>query len=452
MQRRGFIVLAVAGVIAGGSWFAAGTITRAQQPAAAAPPTRAVPPIGPADPSLQTVPLPDGKRVHLLPATLETTQWGWFNNAQPPVLRINSGDTVVMETMMHSHNQVIPGTTIEQIKKLRTDFPGRGPHTLTGPIYIEGAEPGDVLKVTINKIVPRAYATNFNVPGMFGQFPQQFQDGQVRYMYLDLDKMQTEFIPGVVVPLRPFPGTLGVARAEPGQYSSVPPGRYAGNLDIRELVAGTSLYVPVFVKGALLWSGDSHAGQGNGEVNLTAIETAYKELNITVEVLKGMKLEWPRIETPTHWITIGYDPKLNAGWDLLKSETSKFLVESRKVSKDEAEKIMVRQWDCRIAEVVNVVKGTYCMNPKSPRNGPNLPTAENAQYYVTIVKDADLDKAMDGASMAMINLLQAKRKLARLDAYGLASIAMDCRIAPPAAGNDKTVHCLLPKSVFVAQR
>ena len=125
MQRRGFIVLAVAGVIAGGSWFAAGTITRAQQPAAAAPPTRAVPPIGPADPSLQTVPVPGGKKVHLLPATLETTQWGWFNNAQPPVLRINSGDTVVMETMMHSHNQVVPGTTIEQIKKLRTDFPGR---------------------------------------------------------------------------------------------------------------------------------------------------------------------------------------------------------------------------------------------------------------------------------------------------------------------------------------
>jgi acetamidase/formamidase len=368
------------------------------------------------------------------------------------VLRINSGDTVVMETMMHSHNLVIPGTTIEQIKKLRTDFPGRGPHTLTGPIYIEGAEPGDVLKVTINKIVPRAYAANFNVPGMFGQFPQQFQDGQVRYMYLDLDKMQTEFIPGVVVPLRPFPGVLGVARAEPGQYSSVPPGRYAGNLDIREMVAGTSLYVPVFVKGALLWSGDSHAGQGNGEINLTAIETAYKELNITVEVLKGTKLEWPRIETPTHWITIGYDQKLNVGWDLLKAETSKFLAETRKVSKEEADKIMVRQWDCRVSEVVNVVKGTYCMNPKSPRNGPRLPSAENAQYYVTVTKDSDLDKAMDGASMAMINLLQEQRKLTRLDAYGLASIAMDCRIAPPAAGDEKSVHCLLPKSVFVARR
>ena len=171
-------------------------------------------------------------KLYVLPATLETTQWGWFNNAQPPVLTVDSGDTIVMETMMHSHNQVIPGATIEQIKKLRTDFPGRGPHTLTGPIYINGAEPGDVLKVHLNKIVPRAYATNFNVPGMFGQFPKIYTDGQVKYLYLDLDRMVTEFLPGVWIPLKPFPGTLGVARKEPGRYSSVPPGEYAGNLDI----------------------------------------------------------------------------------------------------------------------------------------------------------------------------------------------------------------------------
>ncbi|MFL5059260.1 MAG: acetamidase/formamidase family protein, partial [Xanthobacteraceae bacterium] len=186
-------------------------------------------------------------KVHLLPATLETTQWGWFNNAQAPVLRIDSGDTVVMETMMHSHNQVLPGRTIDEIKKMRTDFPGRGPHTLTGPIYVNGAEPGDVLKVHLNKIVPRAYATNFNVPGMFGQFPKEYQDGQVKYLYLDMDRMVTEFLPGVYIPLKPFPGTLAVARKEPGQYSSVPPGEYAGNMDIRDFVAGTTLYVPVHV-------------------------------------------------------------------------------------------------------------------------------------------------------------------------------------------------------------
>jgi hypothetical protein len=114
-------------------------------------------------------------KVHLLPATMETTQWGWFNNAQPPVLHVDSGDTIIFETMMHSHNQVVPGVTIEQIKKLRTDFPGRGPHTITGPVYIEGAEPGMVLKVKIDKIVPRAYGTNFNVPGMFGNSPIGFR-------------------------------------------------------------------------------------------------------------------------------------------------------------------------------------------------------------------------------------------------------------------------------------
>ena len=284
MQRPAFLKFVLAGLAA---TLIASASTYAENQKAAPPATVPQPTSGPADPKLRAIPLPGGKTMHLLPATLETTQWGWFNNAQEPVLRVKSGDTIVMETMMHSHNQVVPGATIEQIKKMRTDFPGRGPHTLTGPIYIEGAEPGDVLKVRINKIVPRAYATNFNVPGMFGQFPKLYQDGQVKYLYLDLDRMVTEFLPGVVIPLRPFPGTLGVARKEPGQYSSVPPGEYAGNLDIRDLVAGTSLYVPVHVPGALLWTGDSHAGQGNGEVNLTAIETAYREFNITVEVIKG---------------------------------------------------------------------------------------------------------------------------------------------------------------------
>src|SRR5204862_6587247 len=217
----------------------------------------------------RAVNLAKGTRIHVPPATLETTQWGWFDNAQAPVLRVNSGDTIALETMMHSHNQVVPGTTIEQIKKTRTDFPGRGPHTLTRPIYIEEAQPGDVRKVTLNKIVPRAYATNFNVPGMFGQFPSVYHDGQVKYLYLDLDKMQTEFLPGIVLPLKPFPGTLAVARKEPGRYSSVPPDEFAGNMDIRDFVAGTSLYVPVHVPGPLLRTGDSHTAPGKGDVNLT---------------------------------------------------------------------------------------------------------------------------------------------------------------------------------------
>ncbi|MFL5045497.1 MAG: acetamidase/formamidase family protein [Xanthobacteraceae bacterium] len=392
-------------------------------------------------------------KVHLLPATLETTQWGWFNNAQAPVLRIDSGDTVVMETMMHSHNQVVPGRTIEEIKKMRTDFPGRGPHTLTGPIYVNGAEPGDVLKVHLNKIVPRAYATNFNVPGMFGQFPKEYQDGQVKYLYLDMDRMITEFLPGVYIPLKPFPGTLAVARKEPGQYSSVPPGEYAGNMDIRDFVAGTTLYVPVHVPGALLWSGDSHAGQGNGEVNLTAIETAYKELNITVEVIKGQPLDFPRIETAKSWITMGFDQDLNKAWDQAKAQTIKFLSEQRSVSADQAAQLMPTVSDCRVSQVVNIKKGIHCLSPKqaSDKEDMERPTAETAQYYVAHVKDADLNKAMDGASMAMIKWLESEKKVARLDAYGLASVAMDCRVGAISEA-EKNVHCLLPKSLWQAPK
>jgi acetamidase/formamidase len=391
---------------------------------------------------------PNGK-VHLLPATLETTQWGWFNNAQPPVLRIESGDTVVLETMMHSHNAVVPGRTIEEIKKLRTDFPGRGPHTLTGPIYVNGAEPGDVLKVTLNRIVPRAYATNFNVPGMFGQFPSQYPDGQVKYVYLDMDRMETEFLPGIFVPLKPFPGTTAVARAEPGQYSSVPPGEYAGNLDIRDFSEGASLYVPVWVKGALFWTGDSHAAQGNGEVNLTAVETAYKEFNVTLTVLKDLKIVFPRIETPTHWITMGMDRDLNLAWNQALTETQKYLGEQRKISPAEAAALMPVISDCRVSQVVNIKKGIHCLNPKdvSARGIPERPAAETTQYYVTVARNVDLNKSMDEASMAMIKFLEEKKGIARLDAYALASVAMDCRVGDM-SGNEKAVHCLVAKSMW----
>jgi acetamidase/formamidase len=390
--------------------------------------------------------------VHILPATMETTQWGWYDNAQKPVLTIKPGDTVIMETMMHFHDQFMPGKTLEDLAKIRAANPGRGAHTLTGPIYVEGAEPGDVLKVHINKIVPRAYGMNVNYPGIAGLFPKEFPEGQIRLVYLDWDRKVAEFLPGVFVPVRPFPGIVGVARAEPGRYSTVPPGRYAGNLDLRELTAGTSLYVPVFVKGALLWVSDGHAAQGNGEINLTAIETAFKEVNITVEVVKGRSLEWPRIETPTHWLTVGYDEDLNKALAILTAETAKFIAEQRGVAAAEAQRIMQQGWDCRIAEVVNIVRGTYCFNPKNTQAAAPelLPTQETPTDYVSVGRNADLNKAMEEAAMGMINLLVEKRKLTRLDAYGLASVAADCRIGPPA--EEKSVHCLTPKSLWQAPK
>jgi acetamidase/formamidase len=205
----------------------------------------------------------------------------------------------------------------------------------------------------------------------------------------------------------------------------------------------------VWVKGALLWSGDSHAGQGNGEVNLTAIETAYKELNVTVEVVKGKSLDFPRIETPKSWISMGFDQDLNKAWDQVKAQTLKVIAETRNVPADQAEAVMQRQSDCRVSQVVNIKKGIHCLTPKNAGDTEDMerPTAETAKYYVSHAKDADLNKAMNDASMGMIKLLETEKKIARLDAYGLASAAMDCRVGAISA-TEKNVHCLVSKSLW----
>ena len=393
-------------------------------------------------------------KLHVLPATLETTQWGWFDNAELPRLTIDSGDTVVFETMSHAHGQLYPGRTIDELKKLRTDWPGRGPMTITGPVFVNGAEPGDVLAIRINRIVARPWGANSNVPGMFDQFPKEFPDGQVKYFYLDWERKAAEFAPGIEIPLRPFPGTLGVARAQPGRYNAVPPGPFAGNLDNRELVEGTTLYVPVFVRGALVWTGDSHAAQGNGEVNLTAIETAFQELNVTITVDKTRKLEWPRIETATDWITMGFDEDLGNALDNAKTETAKLIGEQRGIPPHSAIGLVGALADCRVTQVVDIKRGVHCMVPKdsaSTRPIPERPSAETADFLVVTARAAAMNKAVDEASWGMIELLQKARGLSRLDAYALASIAMDCRIGDMSATGERSVHCLVPKSLWVGR-
>jgi acetamidase/formamidase len=392
--------------------------------------------------------------VYLLPATDETVQWGWFDNAEAPRAHIKSGDTVVMETMMASMNRVLPGMTVDEITKLRVDNPGRGPHTITGPIYVEGAAPGDVLKIKINRIVPRPYGANWNLPGplKLGQFPDVFTEPQVKWFFLDMRHGLTEFLPGIQIPIRPFPGILGVARAESGQYSTVPPGQFGGNMDIRELVQGTTLYLPVFVDGALLWSGDSHAAQGNGEINLTAIETAFSELSLTVELIKGKSLAWPRIETPTRWITVGYDRSLNRALEILEEETLRFLSQSRGLGATAALKFMRAHGDCRVSEVVNQLKGVYCMLPKDGSAKRSArPLKETRGDFVTHGVNEDAQEAINLAALEMIETLQKDKGLAPLDAYSLASLAMDARIGL-ATQDEKHIHCLMPKALWMEPR
>lgn len=327
---------------------------------------------------------PSGKH-HMLPATLETVQWGWFDINEKPKLTVESGDTVSVETMMHAHDKIQPGMSMEQIIALRKANPGGGPHSLTGPIYVNGAEPGDVVEIRILKIVPKAFGVNFNLPGAefptIGALASEMPEGFVKFMKLDLKKMQTEFKPGVMVDLKPFPGTIAVGfdpndpsvrkggvKDDPlAPVSSLRPWKNGANMDINELQAGSKIFLPVFHKGALIWTGDSHCRQGNGEVNLTALECSFKEMVIQPILHKNMKLDWPRIETDTHFISVGFDEDLDKAMVNATREAVNFLTEQKQVplNKYEAYSLVSMVGDCRVSQIVDIRKGVHCMIPKS---------------------------------------------------------------------------------------
>ena len=322
---------------------------------------------------------------HSLPATPETVQWGWLDPKEKPKLTINSGDAVSVETMMHSLDQVKPGVPMEELVKLRLQNDGGGPHSVTGPIYVNGAEPGDTLEIRILKIVPKPDGFNFNLPGK--QFPtvgllaSEFPEGFVRYYKLDLAKMQTEFKPGIVISLAPFPGILAVApdpnepaakagppiHDEKGRTSTLRPWKNGSNMDLNELQAGSTLYVPVFLEGGLIWIGDAHCRQGNGEVNLTALECAYKEIEIQPIVRKDLKIDWPRAETKDNWIFAGFDEDLTQAMKIAVQQTVGWLSTQKMVpmSREEAYALTSMVGDCRVTEVVDIRKGVHCMIPKS---------------------------------------------------------------------------------------
>ena len=332
----------------------------------------------------QQQPAAKGGKHHLLPATLETVQWGWLDPKEPPKLTIDSGDTVSIETMMHAHNKVQQGITMEQIIELRKANPGGGPHSMTGPIYVNGAEPGDVLEIRILKIVPKSFGITFNLPGKefpsVGALAPEMPDGFIKFWSIDPAQKTAEFKPGIMVELQPFPGTLavGIDPSDPSPrkggatdpmapVSTLRPWKNGSNMDINELQAGSTVFIPVFLKGGLVWTGDSHCRQGNGEVNLTALECSYREIVMQLIVRKDMKAEFPRIETPTHFIMTGFDEDLNKAMVIAVRETVDFLAAQKMVplTRYEAYSLTSMVGDCRVSQVVDVRKGVHCMVPKS---------------------------------------------------------------------------------------
>src|SRR3954469_15754703 len=268
--------------------------------------------------SLGVAALAHAQRVHTLMPSPSTVAFGYYDAAAVPVLRVQSGDDVIVGTMITSSPTrleqvgVKPNDVQASLRAIYDSVKNKGPggHILTGPIFVDGADSGDVLEVRIEKIdLAIPYAYNAFGPRS-GFIPEDFGYAKMKIIPLDAKRMVATFAPGVTIPLHPFFGSMGLAPPPSrGRVNSAPPDIHAGNLDNKHLVAGTTLYIPVHTPGALLEIGDGHAGQGNGEVDITALETSLVG-TFQVIVRKDMHLTWPRAETPTHWIAMGTDTSL----------------------------------------------------------------------------------------------------------------------------------------------
>src|SRR6201996_6990045 len=308
---------------------------------------------------------------YILNPTPTTVAWGYYWSEAAPVLKIHSGDYVTARTLITSSPDRLEaaGVAPDQVEKELRDVQsvkerGPGGHILTGPIYVEEAEPGDVLEVkfvAIDLAIPYGY----NAIGQAGFLSDEIFDRKTRIIQLDSKKMIGHFAEGIDIPLHPFFGSVGVAPPkEAGRWNSAPPWIHAGNLDNKELVAGTSLFIPVHAPGALLEIGDGHAAQGNGEVDITAIETSLIG-HLQLIVHKGKTQHFPRAETPTHYIAMGTDRDLNAATHIAVREMIAWLMQEKKMTQADAYMLCSVAADVDITQLVDGNVGVHVMLPKS---------------------------------------------------------------------------------------
>src|SRR5437867_1500401 len=313
-------------------------------------------------------------KTHRLEATPATVAYGYYWSDARPVLRIASGDIVDVDTLLTNSPMgleragVPPAKIQESLKAIVSEVTGdrRGPggHILTGPVYVEGAQPGDALEV---KILSIDFNIDYGYNGCAGILPENCDRSvTLRIIPIDAKKMTAQFAPGIVIPLRPFFGSMGVAPApELGRVSSNPPGKHAGNMDNKELVAGSTLFIPVFVAGALFEIGDGHAAQGDGEVDQTAIETSLRG-RIQLTVRKGMKLAWPRAETATDYISMATDPDLMVATKGAIQEMVDFVAATKHMTKHQAYQLVSVAGNVAVTQLVDRPNhGVHVRLPKS---------------------------------------------------------------------------------------
>jgi acetamidase/formamidase len=307
--------------------------------------------------------------VHRLDAGADTVHWGYFDAALKPLITVNSGDTVTISTVSGSPAQLptdgtffIPQALLAIHRKLQQQ-PDR-PHILTGPVAVRGAKVGQVLEVRI-KSIDLHYDWGYNsIRPLAGALPDDFKERRIIHIPLDRSRMVARMSWGAEIPLRPFFGIMAVAPPPAwGPVNSPPPRRNGGNLDNKELVAGATLYLPIFNDGAQFSCGDGHGAQGDGEVCITAIETGLIG-TFELHVRSDMTLEWPLAETPTHMITMAFDPDLDDCVVIALREMIKLICARTGISREDAYTLCSLAADLRVTQVVNGNKGIHCMIEK----------------------------------------------------------------------------------------
>jgi acetamidase/formamidase len=298
----------------------------------------------------------------------DSCHWGFFDAGLPPVATIASGDEVVINTVSGAPH-VLPGAGYhvppELLRIHAAGLPGMPGHILTGPVAVAGARPGDVLQVDILEVQLRQDWGYTFIRPLAGTLPQDFPDGHHITIPLDATRNVAHLPWGTALPLAPFFGVMAVAPPKAwGRISTIEPRSHGGNLDNKELVAGSTLYLPVWTDGALFSCGDGHGAQGDGEVCVTAIETALQG-RFRLTIRRDMGLTYPEAETPTHVITMGMHPDLDHCVDIALRRMIALIVARTGLSRHEAYMLCSLAGDLRITQTVNREKGVHMMMAKS---------------------------------------------------------------------------------------
>lgn len=309
---------------------------------------------------------------HELNAGPETVHWGIFDASLPPVLEVESGDSVTLhclsgtpDILPHGKFEILP-EHLEVHERVPPEAVG---HIMTGPVAVKGAAPGDVLEVRILDIRLRQDWGWNAIRPLLGALPDEFPDTRLLHIPLDRERMVAHLPWGVDLPLNPFFGVLGVAPPPAwGRITSIIPRQHGGNMDIKDLVPGTTLYLPVFNPGAQFSAGDGHAAQGDGEVCVTAIETCLTG-TFELHLRKDMTLKSPRAETPTHYITMAFDPDLDEAAKQALRYMLALIQEKANLSKEDAYTLCSIAADLHVSQLVNQHKGVHMMLARSALHG-----------------------------------------------------------------------------------